>query len=164
MINHLINNKGGLHNRVTLRLKINPFTLSECEEFLQSKDIQLNRYQFTELYMVMGGIPFYLEHIEKGLSATQIIQNLCFEENGILKTEFTIVFKSLFKNGGEHEKLIEVIAKKLKGVSREEIYKDALRKNGGGVTRMLKELEESGFIRKYVPIGKKIKRLHLPIN
>jgi hypothetical protein len=63
MINKLINNKGGLYNRVTKRIKITPFTLNECELFLQSKNILLDRYQIIQLYMAFGGIPFYWEEV-----------------------------------------------------------------------------------------------------
>ena len=66
MINKLINNRGGLYNRVTHRIKLEPFTLNECEEFLKSKSGIFDKYQIVQLYMVMGGIPFYLEQVERG--------------------------------------------------------------------------------------------------
>ena len=155
MINKLINNKSGLHNRVTLKLKIEPFTLNECKQYVDSKNIQLSNYQLIELYMVMGGIPFYWEQINKGLSATQNIQQLCFEKNGLLRTEFTNIFKSLFLHSENHERIIEALAKKSMGLTREEIIRLAKFENGGSLTRLLTELEESGFIRKYIPFGKK---------
>ena len=155
MINKLINNKGGLHNRVTLKLKIEPFSLNECKQFIDSKNIQLSNYQLIELYMVLGGIPFYWEQIEKGLSATQNIQQLCFEKNGLLRTEFTNIFKSLFLHAENHERIIEALAKKSMGLTREELIRLTKLENGGGLTRLLTELEESGFIRKYIPFGKK---------
>ena len=85
IINKLINNKGGLHNRVTQKLKIAPFTLNECELYLKSKKNPLDKYQIIQLYMILGGIPFYWDEIEKGLSATQNIENICFSENGLLQ-------------------------------------------------------------------------------
>lgn len=157
MINKLINNKGGLHNRITAKLKIEPFKLSECKEFIKHKNILLSNYHLIELYMVFGGIPYYWESIEKGKSVFQLVQQTCFDDNGILKTEFLTVFKSLFTHGEKHELIIEAIAKKNKGLSREEILKTTQLSNGGSLTRMLRELEESGFIRSYTPIGKKSK-------
>src|ERR1700741_899021 len=96
MINKLINNKGGLHNRVTQKIKIEPFTLQECEELLRYKKISLDHYQLIQLYMVLGGIPFYWEAVKKGLSASQNIDKLCFDTNGILISEFNNLFRSLF--------------------------------------------------------------------
>jgi hypothetical protein len=154
MINTLINNKRGLHNRVTQKIKIEPFTLKECEEFLKHKKITLNHYQIVQLYMVLGGIPFYWEAIEKGLSAPQIISKLCFERNGLLTNEFNNLFKSLFIKAERHEAIVNALAKKTKGLTRSEINKESKLPTGGSLTRLLDELEESGFIRKYAPFGR----------
>jgi uncharacterized protein len=155
MINKLINNKGGLHNRVTKRIKISPFTLKECEQLVHSKKSVLDRYQLVQLYMVLGGIPFYWDEVSKALSATQNIQEICFSEGGILRTEFKNLFPSLFKNAERHIAIVQALAKKTKGLTREEIIKGSKLTDGGGLTRLLEELEESGFIRKYKPFEKK---------
>jgi uncharacterized protein len=155
MINKLINNKGGLHNRVTKRIKISPFTLNECEQLVQSKKSVLDRYQLVQLYMVLGGIPFYWDEVSKELSAAQNIQKICFSEGGILRTEFKNLFSSLFKNAERHVAIVHALAKKTKGLTREEIIKGSKLTDGGGLTRLLDELEQSGFIRKYKPFEKK---------
>lgn len=155
MINKLINNKGGLHNRVTQKIKIEPFNLNECNELLKQKKITLDYYQLVQLYMVLGGIPFYWDAVKKGLSATQNIDKLCFEPNGLLIGEFNNLFKSLFAKAERHEAIVAALAKKSKGLTREEISIGSKLANGGGLTRLLNELEESGFIRRYIPFGKK---------
>lgn len=155
IINKLINNKGGLHNRVTGRLKIEPFTLNECEQFSIQRKLGFNQYQLIQLYMVMGGIPFYWDELEKGKSATQNINKICFQKNGLLKIEFNNIFKSLFNNAEKHEKIIATLAQVSKGMTRDELLNKTKLTNGGSFTRILNELEESGFIRKYKPFGKK---------
>lgn len=155
MINKLINNKGGLHNRVTHRIKLDPFTLKECEAFLKYKGAMFDRYQITQLYMAMGGIPFYLEQIDIKQSAAQNINRLCFEKDGMLRTEFDNLFRSLFDNAEKHIAIIEALSKKAKGLTRGELIRRAKLPTGGGVTRILKELEESNFIRKYISYGKR---------
>ncbi len=157
MINKLINNKGGLHNRVTQKIRIEPFTLKECNELLINKKISLEHYQLVLLYMVLGGIPFYWDAVEKGLSAAQNIDKLCFARNGLLTKEFDNLFKSLFIKAERHEAVISTLAKKSKGLTRDEISSDSKLANGGGLTRLLDELEESGFIRRYTPFGKRTK-------
>jgi len=157
MINKLINNKGGLHNRVTQKIRIEPFTLKECNELLIDKKISLEHYQLVLLYMVLGGIPFYWDAVEKGLSAAQNIDKLCFTRNGLLTKEFDNLFKSLFAKAERHEAVISTLAKKSKGLTRDEISSDSKLANGGGLTRLLDELEESGFIRRYTPFGKRTK-------
>jgi uncharacterized protein len=157
MINKLINNKGGLHNRVTKRIKVLPFTLHECEQLVQSKKTVLNRYQIIQLYMVFGGIPFYWDEVSKGLSAEQNIQQTCFSENGLLRTEFTNLFSSLFSNADRHIAIANALAAKAKGLTRDEIIKGSGLPDGGSMTRLLTEMEENGFIRKYVPFEKKMR-------
>jgi len=155
MVNKLINNKGGLHNRVTQKIKIEPFTLKECAELLKHKKITLDRYQLVQLYMVLGGIPFYWDAVGKGHSAPQTINKLCFEPNGLLTGEFNNLFRSLFAKAERHEAIVAALAKKSKGLTRKEISTESNISDGGGLSRLLDELEESGFIRRYVPFGKK---------
>jgi predicted AAA+ superfamily ATPase len=155
MINKLINNHGGLHNRVTKRMKIVPFTLQECELYLQSRNSVLDRYQIIQLYMVMGGIPFYWDEVKPGKSAFQNINDICFSENGLLRNEFPNLLRSLFANYQKHEQVINALAAKAKGLTREEIIGITGFANAGSATRILAELEESGFIRKYTPFGRK---------
>jgi hypothetical protein len=155
MINKLIHNKGGLYNRVTHRIKLEPFTLKECEEFLKYKSGIFDKYQIVQLYMVLGGIPFYLEQVDPTESAAQNINRLFFEKNGVLRAEFDSLYKSLFDNPEKHIAVIEALGKKAKGLTRVELIKEAKLSTGGGITRILKELEESNFIRKYISYGKK---------
>ncbi len=155
MINNLINNKAGLHNRVTKRIKVEPFNLYECKLLMESKGIAMDYYQLVQLYMVLGGIPFYWEEVKKGQSASQNIDRLCFTHNGLLLTEFDNLFKSLFDRAERHEAIVQALAKKGKGLTRDEVSKESGLPTGGGLTRLLDELEESGFIRRYIPFGKK---------
>lgn len=157
MINKLINNHGGLHNRVTKRIHIHPFTLDETQQFLQAKNIVLERYQIAELYLILGGIPFYLEEVEEGLSVAQNIDRLCFSETGLFRNEYQNLFKSLFKDSKIHQAVVEALAGKSRGLQRDEIIKLAKIPNGGNTTKVLEELESSGFIRKYVPFNNKIR-------
>lgn len=88
IIKNIVNNTGGLHNRITAQLRLDPFSLIETKNYLKYLRINLNDKQILVLYMVMGGIPHYLKHIENGLSAAQNIDKLCFTKNGILFNEF----------------------------------------------------------------------------
>jgi uncharacterized protein len=157
MINKLINNKGGLHNRITKRIRIIPFTLNECEQFIQNNESVLDRYQIIQLYMVLGGIPFYWNEVSASESAAQNINRICFTENGGLRKEFSNLFSSLFYNSEKHLMIARALATKAKGLIREDILTITKLPNAGSTTKILEELEESGFIRKYIPFGKKSK-------
>jgi uncharacterized protein len=153
MINKLIRNKGGLYNRVTHRFKIEPFTLQETENFLQAQDIFIDRYQIVNLYMVMGGIPYYLEMIKKGESAAQNIERICFANDGALRTEFQFIFSSLFNNSEKHEKLLRKIFALGNRATRDNLVKELNILSSGDFSTKLNELEESGFIKSYTPLG-----------
>lgn len=157
MINKLINNRGGLHNRVTKRIRLQPFTLHETEQFFLLNHINMDRYQLLQLYMVLGGVPFYLNEIEQGKSAFQEIDRLAFSKNGLLISEYDNLYRSLFNHAERHMDIIELLARKNSGLSREEIVKRANINDGGVLTNILRELEESGFISKSYPFGKKIR-------
>jgi uncharacterized protein len=157
MLNELINNRGGLHNRVTKRIALKPFTLKETEQFLRSKNIVLERYQIVQLYAIMGGVPYYLNEVEAGLSVFQIIDNVCFSESGLLRNEYQQLYYSLFQKAEKHIAIIEALSNKAKGLTREEIVALTHISNGGTLTKTLEELEMSGFIKKYTPFLKKSK-------
>jgi hypothetical protein len=145
-MNKIIKNRGGLHNRVTRQIALEPFTLTETEQFLKSKKIKLSRLQIAECYMIMGGIPYYLEQLEKPLSLSQNINNLFFVKNAPLREEYSKLYSSLFKSPEKYMQIIEVLAKKRKGLLREKIVELTGISNGGGLTTMLEELELCGFI------------------
>jgi len=157
MIDKIVHHKGGLHNRITKLIRLQVFSLYETELYLKSRNIKLSRYQIAQLYMVMGGIPHYLKEIQIGLSAAQNIDQICFKKDGLLKDEFSKLYAALFSNSKKHVLLIKVLAKKWKGLSREELLSMSKLSDGGTFTKVLEELENSGFITSYYPFGKKKK-------
>lgn len=154
MLNKLIHNRGGLHNRVTTRIRLEPFTLREAEQLLLKKNAALDRYQIIQYYMAVGGVPFYLDTFDGRLTPMQNIEAKCFSKDGFLRTEFEDLFQSLFAKAERHISIVEAIASKAKGLTREDILKLTKLPNNGVTTQLLEELEESGFIRKYQPFQK----------
>ena len=154
IIENILNNRGGLHNRVTLRLLIKPFSLGETQRYLESRAVQLNQSQLLRLYMCIGGIPFYLKFVEKGLSAVQNIDRLCFRDDAPLNDEFNNLFASLFKSAELHEALVRVLSTKREGIARKTIS-DAIKIEGGALTRTIRELTQAGFIQRYTPYKQK---------
>lgn len=151
MIKNIIKNKGGLHNRITQHIHLHPFNLRETEELLRANKVKLSRYEILQVYMTMGGIPHYLEKILPGESVPQLIDRLCFEKDGFLRTEFKMIFASLFDHYENHEMIIRMLANVRKGMTRNEIVAKIKIQSGGTLSKTLVELEESGFIEKYLP-------------
>lgn len=157
MLNNVIHNRGGLHNRITERIRLEPFTLRECEEYFKEKNAIFDRYQLLQLYMVFGGIPFYLDRVDPTMSATQNINRLCFGGDSFFRQEFDSLYASLFNRAEKHSAIVEALAAKNKGLTREELIHHTQLPNAGSTTRIISELEESNFIRVYRPFGKSIK-------
>jgi len=152
--NNIINNRGGLHNRLTRQILVEPWSLAECEDFFNSRNIPMTRFQMTEAYMVFGGIPYYLELFEPHLSLYQNIDEIYFRLGAQLTDEFSNLYKSLYNNAEKYIDVIEAIASKGVGLTRNEIVKSANISDGGSLTRILKDLALSGFIRNYKGYGK----------
>jgi hypothetical protein len=151
IIDKIINNQGGLYNRVTQTMRLDPFSLSETKDYLASLGIRLNHRQILDLYMVLGGIPHYLAHVKRGRSSHQNINEMCFQKNGPLVEEFNRLFRSLFKESATYINLVRIIAKSREGVSQNEISRVSKVSRGGSITKQLKQLEDAGFILSFLP-------------
>lgn len=152
MIAQIIDQKGGLHNRVTARIKLEPFTLAESSRFLNSRGIKLTKYDQLMLAMVMGGVPHYLKEIQSGQSAVQAIDATCFGKQGLLRDEFDRLYSSLFDHSDRHVEIVRELAKHPQGLTRQDLTK--IYKTGGRLSETLSELEESGFISIQNPFAK----------
>lgn len=147
IIKKIINNKGGLHNRVTERFHLKPFTLAEVKSLLSYQGVKLNNKHITELYMTTGGVPFYLQKIEPGASAAQIIDKLAFRADSILFTEFDNLLASLFNKADAYIDLLRIVSKHRSGLTQRAIAaKSKFFSSGGTCSKKLKELEDAGFL------------------
>lgn len=155
MIRNVVSQKGGLYNRVTRRIHLEPFTLAEVEAYLQMLESPMPRPQIVELYMSLGGVPFYYNTIKHHQSAPQAIQAICFGESAELAEEFQHLFRALFDNHRRHLKIIETLGKTHQGMTRRDLLCKTGMNSGGWLTETLEELESAGFIASYVPFGKK---------
>ncbi len=154
IIENVINDTGGLHNRVTKKINLQPFTLAETEQYFQSKNINFTKYEITQLYMALGGIPFYLREVKASKSIPKEIDRICFGANAPLYGEFDNLYKALFSKYENHQAIIKALAQKRKGLTRVELLKLSKLKSGGSFTTALRELESSSFITFYQPFGK----------
>lgn len=153
MMNNIVNARGGLHNRLTGTINLKPFTLKECEEYLASKKIVLNRHQILQCYMILGGVPYYWSLLKKGRSLPQNLDDLFFKDGAPLQNEYRNLYQALFNKPDQYIRIIEALSHANKGITREEICRRAGIPASGNLSHKLEELECSGFIRKYIPFG-----------
>ncbi len=157
MVQRVVHAKGGLHNRLTRRIRLIPFNLGETREFLRSKGIQLDPFQMAQIYMAIGGIPHYLNHIRPGKSAAQNIDLLCFRSTGMLREEYDSMLTALFDRDSMHQSIVKTLATSWQGLMRDELIKKAKLTSGGRVTQALEDLVLSGFVQETASWNKKSK-------
>ena len=153
ILDKLINNHGGLYNRVTYEIKLQPFTLAECKEFFESKNVRLSDYDITQSYMILGGIPFYLGYFESPFSLAQSIDKLFFQKNAKLKNEYDRLFDSGFSNPSAMKSIVKVLNGRNAGYTRREIVEKLKITDSGHLSKYLHALIASDFVLEYVPFG-----------
>lgn len=151
IINNLIKNRGGLHNRVTHKISLQPFTLRECKQYFEARGFRLHNRQVAECYMIFGGVPYYLSKMNKGESVAQNIDRLLFSPDGELADEFQSLYNSLYRNAPKHIKIVTALASKGNGLTRQELLKKTGIPDNGKFSMLLSELQHCGFIRSYKP-------------
>ena len=164
IIKNVIDNTGGLYNRVTYRMEIQPFNLREVKQFLDYKKIGLNERHILSLYMAIGGVPLYLDQVKKGKSADQVIDELCFSKQGLLFDEIHELFKSLFDYSEIYVALTREIAKHRYGISKTVLRKKFEKLQGGRLNTHLEDLENTGYIASFLPYGNKQKGVYYKIS
>lgn len=151
MINNLIHNRGGLHNRLTHHIQVNPFTLHECEAYFAAYNFGYSRKQIAECYMVMGGIPYYMSMLDRSLSLAQNIDQMFFADNAELANEFDDLYRALFRKSATHVAVVTALATKGIGMTRQELVSATDVTDNGLFSTILEELQQCGFIRAYEP-------------
>jgi AAA+ ATPase superfamily predicted ATPase len=151
----LFANKDGLYNRVTRRMELLPFTLGECEQLLVSRGVKYDRLQVLEAYLVFGGVPYYLELFQGARSVAQNVDALLFARNGTLRGEFDLLYSTLFHRPEPYMRTVRALASTARGMPRANLAQAAGLSDGGGLTAVLDGLEQCGFIRRYLPPGRR---------
>ena len=152
IIKNIVNNKGGLYNRLTCQIKLLPFTLKETEDFFRFKNVEMERYDIVRAYMAFGGIPYYLGYVKPGLSIEQSIDEAVFREKAPLRGEFKRLFNTLFAHSDKYVKIVKVLSGRNYGFTRAEIAQKTGISAGGGLTDCLEKLDEADFVEAYRPV------------
>lgn len=158
LVDNIDHNKGGLFNRQNCRIYLQPFNLYETERFLiEKKGINWSRYDIAGCYMILGGIPYYLDLLSKNMSPSENIDNLFFKKRGGLWDEFDNLYRTLFSNSGSYIKIVEALFRKKSGMNRNELLEETKLPANASFTRMLQNLSDSGFITSYNYFGNRKK-------
>lgn len=158
MIKNIIDNHGGLHNRITHEMHLHPFNLYETEQMLESCDVHWDRLSIMQIYMALGGVPYYLEMLQPSDSVASAIDRLFFGRNALMADEYDRLFKSLFKDSSPYIEIIRVLAKARQGITREEILRETKMVDNGHFSEYLTNMVKCDFIRYYFVKSTRIKK------
>ena len=153
MLDNVIHDYGGLHGRMTETIKLEPFTLGECEKYYKKNGFRLSRYEMCVNYMALGGIPYYLDRLRNDLTITENIDNIFFANDGIHQ-EFKDVYTGLYASKERYIDIVKALGSQFYGMTQDEISKITGIKRGGTLSKLLDNLWESGIIREYPRYGK----------
>ena len=154
MKDRLEDNQGGLHNRITHRIYLRPFYLSECKDYLKEHGFDWDDYQILQCYMIFGGVPYYLSLLRPSLSLPQNVDYLMFRRGGDLSDEFNELYNALFNKADRYLSIVKLLSTKREGFTRGEI-EGGTGYSGGGLSKMLDNLERCDFIVSYAQFGNK---------
>lgn len=154
MLRNLVGARGGLHNRLTATIRLLPFTLAEVQTYARDRRLGLTQRDLVELYLSLGGVPHYLDHLQRGRSVTQHIDALCLHKDGALRSEFTQLYASLFRDDKNYLRVVRALAGRRGGLPRGDLLQAAGMRTGGGATTVLDNLKEGGFIGESIPPGR----------
>lgn len=157
MLDNVINEGGGLYNRLTEQIHLKPFTLCECEDFFSSRKIRMTRDDVLKAYMILGGIPYYMNLFSPALSFPQNIDKLFYGNDAKLRNEFDNLFNAVFGKAELSKKIVELLGKKRSGLTRKEIAEALDINNNGEFNKLIKAIIESGYARECVTYADKEK-------
>lgn len=149
MIRNVIDNHGGLHNRITHEIHLLPFTLSQTEEYIRYHKCRWDRLSILHTYMAMGGVPYYLSLLDLNVSVAENIDNLFFADDAELRKEYQRLFKSLYNHPDGYLNVVSCLAKHKTGMTRSELAKALKVQNNGHFGDILADLVNCDFLRLY---------------
>ena len=158
MVDNIVNNHGGLHNRITHSMHLHPFNLAQCEIYFQARGMAWDRQAIMQAYMVFGGVPYYLSLIQPSESVSEAIDRLLFSSQGELREEYHRLFASLFTNPEPYMTIVRALANHRYGLTRDELAEYLGKSAGGGLSKLLDNLLKCDFIQYHRVRTKKINK------
>jgi AAA+ ATPase superfamily predicted ATPase len=140
-------NSTAFFGRINLTITLDPLNIPESAKLLEASGFQGSNYDTYRLLSIFGGVPWYLEQAQRGLSADKIIKQLCFNKDGLLVLEFNMIFHDLFNGKGiTYKKILDALKDGMKTL--DEIRKTIDFPQSGTLSQLMEHLIIAGFIKK----------------
>ena len=149
IIKNVFQNTGSMYNRVTRRLYVEPFDLRATEDMLSVLGFDWSRQTVLECYLTFGGLPYYIDMLDRRKSLAQNVDALCFGARAPLRREASLLMEATMNASDLHLDALRVLSGAKAGVQRKRLVQLLGVADGGGVKRMLDDLEQCGYVRSY---------------
>lgn len=156
MLDNVIRDYGGLHERLTEKIYLAPFNLCEAKQYYVKRGFKMSDYEIALSQMAIGGIPYYMDRMQPGRTLSQNINEFYFH-NSSINQEFRDVYTGLFQSAERYMDIVRALGGKFYGMTRSEILESTQMKGGGTFTKMMENLQECGIIRSFSRYGKQRK-------
>lgn len=146
IIKKILRNKGALHRRLTQEIKLLPFTFQEHQEYVLHQNKYLSDYNVYLLYLIFGGVPYYLSLYNYNESVEFNIKTLF---SGLLKNEFDELLSSLFSEKSYHKEILTILSNNTGYQTKQDIVSAIKNKKVSSqtISNNLDELLYCGFIK-----------------
>lgn len=152
MLDNVIRDYGGLHGRLTEKIYLAPFNLSEMKQYFAGRGFKMSDYEIALCHMAVGGIPYYLDRLQPSRTLSQNINEFYFR-NPSIDQEFRDVYTGLFQSADRYMEIVRSLGGHFYGMTRNEILEDTGLKGGGTFSGMLENLKECGIVRSFSRYG-----------
>lgn len=149
IVKNILENTASMYNRVTRQLYVAPFDLHDVEEMTQSLRLGWSRDAVLQCYLVFGGLPYYLDMLDRRKSLSQNIDALCLGTNAPLRREVPLLMEASLGNAPLHRAILRELAQSKVGIRRMDLANRVEGGTTGSFKRALDDLEKCGYIRCY---------------
>lgn len=151
MESEVLGRKSPLYGRRTAQIKVSQLGYLEAAQMLPGRDPQ----DLFRFYGCFGGVPYYLEQVEEGLSLEENLAELYFDPTGFLYDEPYGLLRQEFKEPALYGSILRAIAA---GANRQALIADRTGIERTTLPKYLKALLDLGIIEKAVPFGENPER------
>ncbi|MCG2726803.1 MAG: ATP-binding protein [Elusimicrobia bacterium] len=148
MYEYTLNYSSPLYGRRTSQIKLEPLNFFSYKKFFKNK----NNDEMLRFYGITGGVPKYIELMDKNKDAFQNIKANILDKNSFLYSEPKFVLKDEIKEPVNYFSILQVVSQ---GAHKIGHISEVLGVQSKNITSFLEKLIELEIIERIVPITEK---------
>lgn len=146
MVNEVLGYSSPLYGRRTANMELKPLNYLEAAKFFPN----FSNIDKITAYLILGGIPYYLQTFTDKLSIKENISEFIFNDVCLLREEPILLLKQEFREPTIYNSIIEAIAT---GASKFNEISTKIKEETSKCASYMKNLQEVRIIDKIIPYG-----------